>query len=196
MFNLPVEHGDDTPTLFEYRIVLERPEYGYATYFFELLDSVPISWQIKRLVTAMKLTSCSRVTLMENKALMVFDLKHFSVFFIYFWSAWYYNFLAPFCRNFLVFDVSWWECGQLERWCYSWSGFLGKMKQTLFSEHKFVIHFPNALFHQLLYSFFLILSSLLVFLVWFIPNLVNTTVSLGINKLFNLLKCFSLSKLI
>ncbi|KAK2990743.1 hypothetical protein RJ640_003811 [Escallonia rubra] len=53
------------------RIVLERPEYGYATYFFELVDSVSIDWQIKRLVTAMKLTSYSRVTLIENKALVV-----------------------------------------------------------------------------------------------------------------------------
>ncbi|KAK3039318.1 hypothetical protein RJ639_028718 [Escallonia herrerae] len=53
------------------RIVLERPEYGYATYFFELMDSVSIDWQIKRLVTAMKLTSYSRVTLIENKALVV-----------------------------------------------------------------------------------------------------------------------------
>ncbi|KAG6400825.1 hypothetical protein SASPL_137668 [Salvia splendens] len=55
------------------RIVLERPEYGYATYFFELVDSLPIAWQIKRLVTAMKLTSCSRTTLIENRALMVGD---------------------------------------------------------------------------------------------------------------------------
>ncbi|KAL7094374.1 hypothetical protein ACP275_11G099800 [Erythranthe tilingii] len=55
------------------RIVLERPEYGYATYFFELADSLPIDWQIKRLVTAMKLTSCSRVSLLENKALTVGD---------------------------------------------------------------------------------------------------------------------------
>ncbi|CAL9118762.1 unnamed protein product [Musa textilis] len=53
------------------RIVLERPEYGYATYFFELVDSLPIDWQIKRLVTAMKLTSCSRTTLIENKPLLV-----------------------------------------------------------------------------------------------------------------------------
>ncbi|WOL02588.1 hypothetical protein Cni_G11307 [Canna indica] len=53
------------------RIVLERPEYGYATYFFGLVDSLPIDWQIKRLVTAMKLTSCSRSTLMENKPLVV-----------------------------------------------------------------------------------------------------------------------------
>ncbi|XP_057501287.1 uncharacterized protein LOC130785188 isoform X2 [Actinidia eriantha] len=53
------------------RIVLERPEYGYATYFFELVDALPIDWQIKRLVTAMKLTNCSRITLIENKALLV-----------------------------------------------------------------------------------------------------------------------------
>ncbi|CAA2964221.1 Hypothetical predicted protein [Olea europaea subsp. europaea] len=55
------------------RMVLERPEYGYATYFFDLVDSLPIGWQIKRLVTAMKLTSCGRVTLIENKALLVGD---------------------------------------------------------------------------------------------------------------------------
>ncbi|KAL2531269.1 hypothetical protein Adt_04620 [Abeliophyllum distichum] len=53
------------------RMVLERPEYGYATYFFDLLDSLPIDWQIKRLVTAMKLSSCGRVSLIENKALLV-----------------------------------------------------------------------------------------------------------------------------
>ncbi|PON89064.1 hypothetical protein TorRG33x02_151390 [Trema orientale] len=53
------------------RIVLERPEYGYATYFFELVESLPIDWQIKRLVTAMKLTTCSRISLIENKALSV-----------------------------------------------------------------------------------------------------------------------------
>ncbi|RZC58052.1 hypothetical protein C5167_005351 [Papaver somniferum] len=32
------------------RIVLERPEYGYATYFFELVNALPVEWQIKRLV--------------------------------------------------------------------------------------------------------------------------------------------------
>ena len=53
------------------RIVLERPEYGYATYFFELVESLPIDWQIKRLVTAMKLTTCSRISLIENKPLSV-----------------------------------------------------------------------------------------------------------------------------
>ncbi|XP_011085839.1 uncharacterized protein LOC105167716 isoform X2 [Sesamum indicum] len=78
--NWPVEWGwcrDLQSFIFVFerhnRIVLERPEYGYATYFFELADSLPIDWQIKRLVIAMKLTSCSRVTLIENKALMVGD---------------------------------------------------------------------------------------------------------------------------
>ncbi|GAB2212412.1 hypothetical protein Droror1_Dr00020374 [Drosera rotundifolia] len=53
------------------RIVLERPEYGYATYFFELLDYLPVTWQIRRLVTTMKLTNCGRITLVENKPLVV-----------------------------------------------------------------------------------------------------------------------------
>ncbi|XP_076911993.1 uncharacterized protein LOC143570139 [Bidens hawaiensis] len=55
------------------RIVLERPEYGYATYFFELVDALPVNWQIKRLVKAMKLTSCTRLTLIENRTLTVGD---------------------------------------------------------------------------------------------------------------------------
>lgn len=67
--------GDDyTTDPFDHRIVLERPEYGYATYFFELVASLPIDWQIKRLVIVMKLTSCSRITLIENKALLVIIL--------------------------------------------------------------------------------------------------------------------------
>ncbi|KAK9091500.1 hypothetical protein Sjap_024677 [Stephania japonica] len=53
------------------RIVLERPEYGYATYFFELVDSLTIDWQVKRLVTVMKLSSCGRANLIENKSLLV-----------------------------------------------------------------------------------------------------------------------------
>ncbi|KAF5480019.1 hypothetical protein F2P56_000795 [Juglans regia] len=53
------------------RIVLERPEYGYATYFFEIVDSLPTDWQIKRLVTAMKLSNCGRLSVIENKALVV-----------------------------------------------------------------------------------------------------------------------------
>ncbi|XP_014504943.1 uncharacterized protein LOC106764988 isoform X2 [Vigna radiata var. radiata] len=53
------------------RIVLERPEYGFATYFFELVESLPVQWQVKRLVIAMKLTTCSRISIIENKELVV-----------------------------------------------------------------------------------------------------------------------------
>nr|BAK03658.1 predicted protein [Hordeum vulgare subsp. vulgare] len=53
------------------RLVLERPEYGYATYFFEIVKSVPIEWQIRKLVTAMKLSSCGRTALIENRPLLV-----------------------------------------------------------------------------------------------------------------------------
>ncbi|CAK9311578.1 unnamed protein product [Citrullus colocynthis] len=76
--NWPVEWGwcrDLQSFIFVFerhkRIVMERPEYGYATYFFELVDSLPINWQIKRLVIAMKLTSCSRISLLENRPLLV-----------------------------------------------------------------------------------------------------------------------------
>ncbi|KAG7609427.1 hypothetical protein ISN44_As05g015420 [Arabidopsis suecica] len=53
------------------RIVMERPEYGYATYFFELSNTASIRWQVKRLVLAMKLASCGRYQLIENKPLLV-----------------------------------------------------------------------------------------------------------------------------
>ncbi|PVH33028.1 hypothetical protein PAHAL_9G550800 [Panicum hallii] len=53
------------------RIVLERPEYGYATYFFEVVQSLPIEWQIHRLVIAMKLSGCGRTALIENRPLLV-----------------------------------------------------------------------------------------------------------------------------
>ncbi|KAI9161256.1 hypothetical protein LWI28_015771 [Acer negundo] len=76
--NWPVEWGwcrDLQSFIFVFkrhnRIVLERPEYGYATYFFELVDSLSTEWQVKRLVTAMKLTSFGRVNLIENKTLSV-----------------------------------------------------------------------------------------------------------------------------
>ncbi|XP_011655236.1 uncharacterized protein LOC101212787 isoform X1 [Cucumis sativus] len=76
--NWPVEWGwcrDLQSFIFVFerhkRIVMERPEYGYATYFFELVDSLPINWQIKRLVISMKLTSCSRISLLENTPLLV-----------------------------------------------------------------------------------------------------------------------------
>ncbi|TXG69913.1 hypothetical protein EZV62_004848 [Acer yangbiense] len=76
--NWPVEWGwcrDLQSFIFVFkrhnRIVLERPEYGYATYFFELVDSLSTEWQVKRMVTAMKLTSFGRVNLIENKSLSV-----------------------------------------------------------------------------------------------------------------------------
>uniref|UniRef100_A0A0E0KAM6 NAC domain-containing protein n=1 Tax=Oryza punctata TaxID=4537 RepID=A0A0E0KAM6_ORYPU len=53
------------------RIVLERPEYGYATYFFEIVKSLPIEWQIQRMVTAMKLSGCGRTALIENRPLLI-----------------------------------------------------------------------------------------------------------------------------
>nr|ABF94699.1 No apical meristem protein, expressed [Oryza sativa Japonica Group] len=53
------------------RIVLERPEYGYATYFFEIVKSLPIQWQIQRMVTAMKLSGCGRTALIENRPLLI-----------------------------------------------------------------------------------------------------------------------------
>ncbi|XP_051182494.1 uncharacterized protein [Lolium perenne] len=53
------------------RLVLERPEYGYATYFFEIAQSAPIEWQIRRLVTAMKLSNCGRTALIEDRPLLV-----------------------------------------------------------------------------------------------------------------------------
>ncbi|KAM7280531.1 hypothetical protein ACFE04_007665 [Oxalis oulophora] len=75
--NWPVEWGwcrDLQSFIFVFerhnRIVLERPEYGYATYFFELVDCLPIDWQIKRLVTAMKLSNCGRVSIIEDKPLL------------------------------------------------------------------------------------------------------------------------------
>jgi len=54
-----------------HRIVLERPEYGYATYFFEAVQSTPVEWQIRRLVVAMKLSGCGRTALIENRPLLV-----------------------------------------------------------------------------------------------------------------------------
>jgi hypothetical protein len=60
-----------TPLKLCYRLVLERPEYGYATYFFEIAQSAPIEWQIRRLVTAMKLSNCGRTALIEDRPLLV-----------------------------------------------------------------------------------------------------------------------------
>lgn len=62
--------------------MLERPEYGYATYFFELVESLPVEWQLKRLVIAMKLTTCSRISIIENKELVVMVLLICLVFMV------------------------------------------------------------------------------------------------------------------
>ncbi|GLJ49728.1 hypothetical protein SUGI_1055380 [Cryptomeria japonica] len=53
------------------RIVLERPEYGYATYFFELVQLLPIQWQVGRLITVMSIATCSRTALLTNKPLEI-----------------------------------------------------------------------------------------------------------------------------
>lgn len=53
------------------RIVLERPEYGYATYFFELVQLLPIKWQVGRLITVMSIATCSRTALLANKPLEI-----------------------------------------------------------------------------------------------------------------------------
>ena len=64
-----------------HRIVLERPEYGYATYFFEVVQSLSIEWQIRRLVIAMKLSGCGRTALIENRPLLVRLLASVCIFF-------------------------------------------------------------------------------------------------------------------
>ena len=65
-----------------HRIVLERPEYGYATYFFEVVQSLSIEWQIRRLVIAMKLSGCGRTALIENRPLLVRLLASVCIFFV------------------------------------------------------------------------------------------------------------------
>ena len=65
-----------------HRIVLERPEYGYATYFFEVVQSLSIEWQIHRLVIAMKLSGCGRTALIENRPLLVRLLASVCIFFV------------------------------------------------------------------------------------------------------------------
>ena len=65
-----------------HRIVLERPEYGYATYFFEIVQSLSIEWQIHRLVIAMKLSGCGRTALIENRPLLVRLLASVCIFFV------------------------------------------------------------------------------------------------------------------
>ncbi|EFJ30950.1 hypothetical protein SELMODRAFT_88641 [Selaginella moellendorffii] len=52
-----------------YRIVVERPEYGFATYFFELVQSLPVKWQVDRLIKVMSCVCNCRAALLENRPL-------------------------------------------------------------------------------------------------------------------------------
>ena len=51
--------------------MLERPEYGYATYFFELVQKPSVDWQVQRLITVMSVASTGRAALLENRPLEV-----------------------------------------------------------------------------------------------------------------------------
>ncbi|XP_024542497.1 uncharacterized protein LOC9648160 isoform X1 [Selaginella moellendorffii] len=51
------------------RIVVERPEYGFATYFFELVQSLPVKWQVDRLIKVMSCVCNCRAALLENRPL-------------------------------------------------------------------------------------------------------------------------------
>nr|PNR29646.1 hypothetical protein PHYPA_028340 [Physcomitrium patens] len=53
------------------RIVLERPEYGYATYFFELVQGLPVKWQVQRLIAVMSVATTGRAALLDNRQLVV-----------------------------------------------------------------------------------------------------------------------------
>lgn len=53
------------------RVVLERPEYGYATYSFELVQGLPVEWQVQWLITVMSAASTGHAALLENRQLVV-----------------------------------------------------------------------------------------------------------------------------
>lgn len=53
------------------RIVLERPEYGNATYFFELVQCLPVKWQVLRLIRVLSVTALGKTALLENRPLQV-----------------------------------------------------------------------------------------------------------------------------
>ncbi|MCO5559695.1 hypothetical protein L7F22_013296 [Adiantum nelumboides] len=53
------------------RVVLERPEYGNATYFFELVQSLPVKWQVLRLIHVLNVTALGKTALLENRPLEV-----------------------------------------------------------------------------------------------------------------------------
>ena len=50
---------------------MERPEYGNATYFFELVESLPVKWQVLRLIKVLNVTAFSKTSLLENRPLQV-----------------------------------------------------------------------------------------------------------------------------
>jgi hypothetical protein len=54
---------------------MERPEYGFATYFFELVQSLPVKWQVQRLITVMSVASTGRAALLENRQLEVSEVE-------------------------------------------------------------------------------------------------------------------------
>lgn len=51
--------------------MLERPEYGYATYFFELVQGLPVKWQVQRLIAVMSVATTGRAALLDNRQLVV-----------------------------------------------------------------------------------------------------------------------------
>ncbi|KAI5069118.1 hypothetical protein GOP47_0015419 [Adiantum capillus-veneris] len=53
------------------RVVLERPEYANATYFFELVQSLPVNWQVLRLIHVLSVTALGKTALLENRPLEV-----------------------------------------------------------------------------------------------------------------------------
>uniref|UniRef100_A0A7S1T0Z5 Uncharacterized protein n=1 Tax=Tetraselmis chuii TaxID=63592 RepID=A0A7S1T0Z5_9CHLO len=52
------------------RIVLERPEYGMATYFFEMEQPLSANEQMKRMIACMSVPGISRLDLIANKEVL------------------------------------------------------------------------------------------------------------------------------
>ena len=50
---------------------MERPEYGNATYLFELVESLPVNWQVLRLIKVLNVTAFGKTSLLENRPLQV-----------------------------------------------------------------------------------------------------------------------------
>lgn len=53
------------------RIVLECPEYGKATYFFEIEAGVPLKLQVRRLLAVMGAAAVGRADVFNNRPLLV-----------------------------------------------------------------------------------------------------------------------------